>query len=98
MTDTNNKATELFKQVGLDWPLVRDHYEHGYDYLINDYIPKQGHADMIAFIDLGFSPFNYLLWKLEVNGLLKESLAEGLRERIKEVFDKYPEGGIVNGT
>ncbi len=84
-------AEELFKQVGLDWPLVRDRFAEGYDYLINDYIPNQGHADMAAFIQLGFSPFNYLLWKLEVNGLLKEPLATGVKERIQEVFEKYPE-------
>lgn len=84
-------AEELFKQVGLDWPLVRDHLEEGYDYLINDYIPNQGNADMGAFIQLGFSPFNYLLWKLEVNDLLKEPLATALKERIKEVFEKYPQ-------
>jgi len=94
---TEGKATELFKQVGLDWPLVRDHPVEGYDYLINDYIPKQGNADMVAFIELGFSSFNYLLWKLEVNGLLKEPLDTALKERIKEVFDKYPEGGVVCG-
>lgn len=90
------QAEELFKQVGLDWPLVRDHYEHGYDYLINDYIPNQGHADMVAFIELGFSPFNYLLWKLEVNGLLKEPLATALKERIKEVFSKYPSKEVLD--
>jgi len=84
------KVTEIFSKVGLDWDRAR-YDEIGYEYLINEYIPNQGKADMLAFIDLGFTPFNYLLWKLEVNGLLEEPLAAGLKERIKEVFGKYPQ-------
>jgi len=85
------KTEELFKQVNLDWHKLRDDpLDSGYDYLINDYIPNQGKADMLAFIDLGFSPLAYLLWKLDINNLLEPPFSEALKKRLTEVFGKYP--------
>ena len=34
-----------------------------YAYLINDFIPLQGNADMETFIELGWSPDAYIMWK-----------------------------------
>jgi hypothetical protein len=57
-----------------------------YDYLINDYIPQQGEKDMEMFITLGFSDYNYILWKLFDTGHMKKSFIEPFKKRINKVF------------
>lgn len=58
-----------------------------YDYLIDEYIPNQGEKDMNMFISLGFSPYNYILWKLYDEDHMKEKMIEPFKEKIKEEFD-----------
>ncbi|MCF8008165.1 MAG: hypothetical protein K9K32_00240 [Halanaerobiales bacterium] len=58
-----------------------------YDYLIDEYIPNQGKKDMNMFISLGFSPYNYILWKLYNEGHMKEKLIKPFKEKIKEEFN-----------
>lgn len=57
-----------------------------YEYLINEYIPAQGREDMDMFIGLGFSDYNYYLWKIWRMGKMKQSFIEPFKKRIEEVF------------
>ena len=75
----------------LDWDWFLNQFqEYRYEYLINEYIPNQGSNDMNAFINLGFNDTAYLLWKFNENNILKPSLSQALKDRIIEVFGKYP--------
>lgn len=87
-----DRTAAKFKKVGLDWKRLKaDPLGDGYDYLVNEYIPDQGMDDMLAFIDLGFQPVSYLLWKLERNGLLCPVFATAVKDRLCQVFGIWTE-------
>jgi len=57
-----------------------------YDYLINDYIPNQGRADMGAFLDYGLSIHNYTCWKY--SQFFNDTFSQEVTKKLKDVFGK----------
>lgn len=61
-----------------------------WDYLVNEFIPKQGYGDMQMFVSFKLNPIKYFIWKLVEKGVfpnkvitkevLKESGIEGKNE------------------
>jgi hypothetical protein len=57
-------------------------YDDWYNYLINMFIIEQGEEDMGVFIDLGFNPTAYMIWKLAKKSIFKNP------ELSKAIIDK----------
>lgn len=78
---------KAYHKIGMKPPVAFacDSIDPWYEYLINEYIPEQN--DQTMFIDLGFSPYNYILWKIYKTGHMKKKLIEPFKARIKEVFN-----------
>jgi hypothetical protein len=54
--------------IKMNPPNAYTNYDLWYEYLINNYIVDQGKKDMVMFIDLGFSPERYIIWKAKKAG------------------------------
>ena len=56
-----------------------------YEYLLNDYIPNKRPQDMGIFIELGFSPYNYIIYRLATEGHLNPEFKEAVISKCNKI-------------
>ena len=80
------KQPEEFGQVVEDkWML-----DEWYEYFVNEWLPEQGEADMILFIEAGFDTYVYFAFKLKRIGNIDDKklidvLLKGMRFKPEHV-------------
>ena len=62
-------------------------FDSWYSYLINDYIPNKHPEDMELFIETGFNPEIYLIYRLYKANEFKKEMQEAIKKRFKKEFN-----------
>lgn len=84
---------EIMDKLNMKQPKDLKDESNWFEYLINDYIPKQNGNDEEMFIDLGFSPIAYIIWKALEEDVLDGEFAEEAKKALNKRIEKINKGG-----
>jgi|Wag4MinimDraft_12_1082652.scaffolds.fasta_scaffold14724_2 hypothetical protein len=84
---------EIMDKLNMKQP--KDLEKDWFEYFINDYIPSQNGNDEEMFIDLGFSPTAYIIWKALEEDILDGEFAKEAEKALDERIKKLNKSGGI---